>query len=76
MLIYIIHKKIPPRVHLDWIETFKDTDGQIKPTGNVESFEVKITMSDIINTMAITSKVAKEIEAEWLNDAPPPKIPW
>ncbi len=76
MLIFIIHKKIPPKVHLDWIETFKDTDGKIKPTGHVEHFEVKITMSDIINTMAITSKVAKEIEAEWINYTPPPEIPY
>lgn len=76
MLIFIIYKKIPPKVHLDWIETFKDTDGKIKPTGHVESFEVKITMSDIINTMATVSRVAKEIEAEWVIYTPPPEIPW
>jgi hypothetical protein len=75
-LIYIIHKKIPPEVHLDWIETFKDSDGVIKPTGRVESFKVNITMSDIINTMALISRVAKEIEAEWVNYTPPPEIPW
>lgn len=77
MLIFVIHKKIPPKVHLDWIETYRDlSDNKIKPTGHVESFEVKITMSDIINTMALVSRVAKEIEAEWVNYTPPPEIPW
>ena len=76
MLIFIIHKKVPPRVFLQWIETYKDTDGVIKPTGHVELFEVRITMSDIINTMATVSRVAKEIESEWVIYTPPPEIPW
>lgn len=77
MLIYIIKNKIPPSVHLDWIETYKDpADNKIKPTGHVEHFEVKITMSDIINTMATVSRVAKEIEREWLMYTPPPEIPF
>lgn len=76
MLIFLIYKKLPPKVHLDWIQTFKDTDGKIKPTGHVEHFEVPITMSDVLNTMAIVSKVAKEIEEEWVNYVPPPEIPW
>jgi hypothetical protein len=76
MLIFLIHKKVPPRVFLQWIETFKDTDGVVKPTGHVELFEVKITMSDIINTMALVSRVAKEIEAEWVTYTPPPEVPW
>jgi hypothetical protein len=76
MLIFIIHNKVPPEVHLDWIETFKDTDGKIKPTGRVETFLVKISFSDIINTMAIVSRVAKEIESEWLIYTPPKEIPF
>lgn len=76
MLIFIIHGKVPPEVHLDWIETFKDTDGEIKPTGRVETFKVKVGMSDIINTMALVSRVAKEIEAEWAVWTPPdPEAP-
>lgn len=76
MLIFIKYGKIPPEVHLDWIETFKDTDGKIKPTGRVETFLVKISFSDIINTMATVSRVAKEIESEWVTYVPPPEIPW
>jgi len=66
MLIYVKHGVVPPSAHLDWIETFRDTDNEIKPTGKVESFEVKITIKDILETMAITTKAAKEIELEWL----------
>lgn len=76
MLIFIIHNKVPPTVHLDWIETFKDTDGKIKPTGRVETFQVHITMSEIINTMATVSRVAKEIESEWVTYIPPPEVPF
>lgn len=71
MLIFIIYGKVPPEVHLDWIETFKDTDDVTKPTGRVETFKVNIKMSDIINTMALVSRVAKEIEAEWSIWTPP-----
>lgn len=77
MLIYIVHKKVPPRVFLQWIETFKDPiDDKVKPTGHVETFEVKISMSDIINTMATVSRVAKEIESAWLTYVPKPEIPF
>ena len=75
-LIQIIYGKIPPEVHLDWIETFKDTDGIIKPTGHVETFKVEITMTDILNTKALITRVAKEIESEWLNYTPSPEIPF
>lgn len=75
MLIYLVHKVVPPTCHLDWIETYTDAD-KIKPTGHVESFEVKVTMKDILETMAITSRVAKEIEAEWAVYVPEPEIPF
>jgi len=66
MLVFIKYNVVPPSCFLDWIETFKDDDGEIKPTGNVFTFKVNITMGDIINTLATVSRVAKEIEAEWL----------
>lgn len=76
MLIYIKYGVIPPTAHLDWIETFKDVDDIIKPTGKLTTFEVKITMMDILQTMAITTKVAKEIEREWVVFVPEPEIPF
>lgn len=66
MLVYIKHGVVPPSNHLDWIETYVDTDGETKPTGHVETFELDIGLKEILETMAITSRVAKEIEAEWL----------
>lgn len=76
MMIFIEYKVLPNKTSLIWIETFADTDGQIKPTGRVETFQVHITMSDIINTMATVSRVAKEIEAEWLVHVPPVEEPF
>jgi hypothetical protein len=76
MLIFIKFNKVPPEVFLDWVETYADADGKIKPTGRVETFQVHITMSDIINTMALVSRVAKEIEAEWVVYQPPAEVPF
>lgn len=76
MLVYLIHGKMPASVHLDWIETFTDTDGVIKPTGRVETFEVKLTLKDVLETMAITKRVAKEIEIAWAMHEKPAEIPW
>lgn len=81
MLIYIIYGRLPASVHLDWIETHSvETeleDGtyktEIKPTGRVESFEVKLTMRDVLETMAITARVAKEIEIAWAMHEKPPE---
>ncbi len=53
-----------PKCHLDWIETEWTSEG-VKPTGRVESFEVVITLSDILKTMAHVTKIAKEIETEF-----------
>lgn len=78
MLIYIIYGKMPPTVHLDWIETFVDesANGQIKPTGHVETFLVKITLGQVLETMALTTRVAKEIETEWASYEKPVEIPF
>lgn len=73
MLIYIVHGVVPPLVHLDWVETFVDTDGITKPTGHVETFKVDIGIRDVLSTMAITTKVAKEIEKKWVAYVPPPE---
>jgi len=76
MLIYIVHGVVPPTAHLDWIETFRDTDDEIKPTGHVQSFEVEVTLKTILETMALVTRVAHEIELDWLAYEPEPEIPW
>lgn len=73
MLVYIVHGVVPPSCHLDWIETFADStdEDKVKPTGHVETFEVKIGLKEILETMAITARVGKEIEAEWTTHEKP-----
>lgn len=73
VMIYLKYGKIPPSVHLDWIETHKNEDGKVEPTGHIETFEVDIKLKDILDTMALISRVAKEIELEWVTYTPPPE---
>lgn len=78
MLVYIVYGKMPASIHLDWIETFSDLsdNGVIKPTGRVETFEVKLTLKDVLETMATVSRVAKEIEVAWAMHEKPVEIPF
>lgn len=75
MLIYLKHKKIITEAWLDWIET-QDTPKGIAPTGRVESFRVKISLSDILKEMTLTAQVAKEIEIAYASHIPAPEIPF
>lgn len=61
--IYIQHEVIP-KAKLVWIETEITADG-IKPTGRIESFDVTFTMTEILRTMSLMGKVAKEIAIAW-----------
>ena len=75
MLIFLAYKVQLHDAYLDWIET-EDTPKGIKPTGRVESFKVAFGMSDILNEMAETSKVAKEIEVAFASYIPDKKLQW
>jgi len=59
--VYLRDKVIPSGVKLIWIET-EQVDGVVKPTGRVEEFPVVFTLKGILDTMALVSKCAKEIE--------------
>ncbi len=61
MAVYLKYKVVP-KVKLCWIETEMHHIQGIRPTGHVEEFEVVYTLKDMLDTMALTSKVAKEIE--------------
>lgn len=63
-IIYLNTKMIPADVQLDWVETHDTSEG-VQPTGRIESFPVKITLGDILKTMARTKRVAEEIERAW-----------
>lgn len=60
MLVYLKHKKVLHEAYLDWAET-EEVNGVVSPTGKIESFRVVFTLTGILETMATTSKVAKEI---------------
>lgn len=73
MLVYLAFGKTIKEVWLDWVETEvvrTEVDGfpvqTVVPTGRVTSFKVIITLNDIIEMMALCSRVAKEIETAWV----------
>jgi len=72
MLIYLAHGVALKEAYLDWIETEETPEG-VKPTGKVETFHVTFTFQDILECIAMTSRVAKEIEIAWASHIPPPE---
>jgi len=86
MLIYLAYGVVLNDAYLNWIETedvlepYKESDWLlkdrkvIKPTGNVQTFKVTFTLTDILKTLAETVKVAKEIEIAWSMHVKPESI--
>jgi len=70
MMIYIIHKRVPPHSELIWIETEKDMNGATRPTGVIKRFPVEISLSSVMDTMAKVTKTAHEIEIAWACHTP------
>ena len=75
MLIYLKYGVLLKETYLDWIETGQTSEG-IKPTGHIESFKVPLSLTDILETMSLTSRIAKEIELEWALFIPEEAIPY
>jgi len=75
-LIYLAHGTKLNEAWLDWIETETTPEGVVSPTGRVESFHVHFTFNDILNTMAMIARVAKEIELAWSCHVPPKPLSW
>lgn len=63
-LIYLT-EKILPEAHLDWIQTERDENGELRFTGQITPFEVNITLQGVVEYMALVSRVAKEIDTEY-----------
>jgi len=74
LLVYLKYGVRVDHTELIWMETHTDVDGRVQPTGRIERFKVKITLKDILETMSLISKVAKEIEADWVIYEPAPEI--
>ena len=60
-LIWLQHNEVPEEAWLDWAETVEE-DGEVRLTGNIQSFHVKLGMREILEYLAIVSRVAKEID--------------
>ena len=75
MIIYLKHKVISPSIALVWIET-EPTESGIQPTGRMETFPVTLGLKDILATMALTAKIAKEIEVAYAAHVPNPALAW
>lgn len=60
-ILWLLYKQIPG-CHLDWAQTKIEEDGSVGLTGQIKSFEVKITMKDILQYLATVGRVAKEID--------------
>lgn len=72
MLIYLKYKVVLNEAYLDWMET-EDTSDGVKPTGRIETFKVTFTLLDILNCIAETIKIAKEIELDFASYVSPPE---
>ena len=62
-LVYLKHGRVPKEAWIDWIETeIGDTDGLVHITGHVESFRVPLSLSGVLEYMALAMRVAREID--------------
>lgn len=64
-LVYLKYSKLPTEAWLDWAETELDDNGDVRFTGNLKSFHVKLGMQEILEYMALVSKVATEIDGAY-----------
>lgn len=60
MLVYLKYKVIPENISLIWAETEIDDD-KVRFTGNVKRFETSRELADVLNMLARTKTVAREI---------------
>lgn len=63
-MINLKHGQLPTEAWLDWAET-EEVDGVVGFTGHIESFHVKLGMTEVLEYMALAGKVAREIDEEY-----------
>ena len=64
-LVWIKYKKLPSEIWLDWVQTEKDENGAISLTGQIKSFRVEKTLSDILSYLSLVARVSREIDAAY-----------
>jgi len=63
-MIYLKYGKLPTECWLDCIETEEGDEG-VRFTGNIQSFHVKIGLTEVLEYMSLANRVAREIDAEY-----------
>lgn len=62
-MVWLKYKRLPTKVRLIWIPTIRESDGEVRFTGETpQIFEVTITLTKILEYMSRVSKVAVEID--------------
>lgn len=59
-LIWLAYSVVP-KIHLDWAPTSYDM-GLVELTGDIQTFEVKKTLTNVFEYLALAGKVAREID--------------
>ncbi|MFA5050993.1 MAG: hypothetical protein WC499_02660 [Patescibacteria group bacterium] len=62
-IIWLLTGKLPKDIWLDYIPTKRESDGEVRLTGEIFSFEVKLNLSDILNYMTEVTKLAVRIDS-------------
>lgn len=65
--VYILEKKLPKEIFLDWIETQKDEDGKIFATGKIVTFETSRQIGDLLEMTTIIKRTASQIHSAYTN---------
>lgn len=64
-MIYLKHGKLPSEAWIDWGETSFDSEGNLALTGRVEALQVKHSLADVLEYLALVTRVAVEIDAAY-----------
>lgn len=60
-MVYLIYKRMPEEVHLDWLET-EIVNETLQLSGHYEAFVIKKSLKDVLVYLAKATKIAKEID--------------
>lgn len=66
LMVYNREKKLPQKIHLDWLETI-EKNGEIELTGRIVSFETQRSMGDLIEMMTLVKRTASGISSAFNN---------
>lgn len=69
-LIYLKFGVLPTEAYLDWAQTEWGEDNELCFTGKILTFPVVVKLQDILQYLAIVSRVAREIDAAYRKHMP------